>query len=251
MTITSNYAFQNCACVNKFGTVTTVKNYFWSSINPNIAVKVPFITIYPKKSLMNTLPLSISTTQQSCPVFWMEALRYFWPIFSLPRGSYVHTHQIWPTLYPVMTMSSSTGLFYVIVIWNQASHTYLNLLLFVKLLVLTIAFLHMIQDLWPGNFLQLPPGMTQEELTFPLDLTSNAEFHGQDPNRTYPILLMHEPQSLTALCFSLTAWGTAPSGRKSPFSFGPRQAYPTGHHKKGLFCFIWLYMYFILLLELL
>ena len=25
----SNYAFQNCACVNKFGTVTTVKNYFW------------------------------------------------------------------------------------------------------------------------------------------------------------------------------------------------------------------------------
>ena len=27
------------------------------------------ITIYPKKSLMNTLPLSIFTTQQSCPVF--------------------------------------------------------------------------------------------------------------------------------------------------------------------------------------
>ena len=35
--------------------------------------------------------------------------------------------------------------------------------------------------------------MTQEELAFPLDLTSNAEFHGQDPNGTYPILLMHEP----------------------------------------------------------
>ena len=64
---------------------------------------------------------------------------------------------------------------------------------------LNLAFLHMIQDLWPGNFLQLPLGMTQEELTFPLDLTSNAEFHGQDPNGTYPILLMHEPQSLTAL----------------------------------------------------
>ena len=64
--------------------------------------------------------------------------RYFWPIFSLPRGSYVHTHQICAALYPVMTMSSSTGLFFVIVIWNQASHTYLNLLLFVKLLVLTI-----------------------------------------------------------------------------------------------------------------
>ena len=116
---------------------------------------------------------------------------------------------------------------------------------------LNLAFLHMIQDLWPGNFLQLPPGMIQEELTFPLDLTSNAEFCGQDPNGTYPILLMHEPHSLAALHSSLRAWGAAPSGRKSPFSFGPRQAYPTGHHKKGLFCFTWLCMYFILLLELL
>ena len=50
-----------------------------------------------------------------------------------------------------------------------------------------------------------PPGMTQEELTFPLDLTSNAEFQGQDPNGTYPILLMHEPQSLSALHSSLRA----------------------------------------------
>ena len=61
----------------------------------------------------------------------------------------------------------------------------------------------MIQDLWPGNFSQLPPGMTQEEITFPLDLTSNEEFCRQDPNRTYPILLMHEPQSLSALHYSL------------------------------------------------
>ena len=76
--------------------------------------------------------------------------------------------------------------------------------------------------------------MTQEELTFPLDLTSNAEFCGQDPNRTYPILLMHEPQSLSALHSSLRAQRT---GRKSPFSFDPRQAYPIGHHKKGFFLF--------------
>ena len=65
--------------------------------------------------------------------------------------------------------------------------------------------------------------MTQEELTFPLDLTSNAEFRGQDPNGTYPILLMHEPQSLSALRSSLRA---RRAGRKSPFSFGPRQDYP-------------------------
>ena len=96
---------------------------------------------------------------------------------------------------------------------------------------LNLAFLHMIQDLWPGNFSQFPP---QEELTFPLDLTSNVEFHGQDPNGTYPILLMCEPQSLSALRSSLRAQR---AGRKSPFSFGPRQNYPTGHHKKESFLF--------------
>ena len=102
---------------------------------------------------------------------------------------------------------------------------------------LNLAFLHMIRDLWPGNFSQLPPVMTQEELAFPLGLTSNAEFCGQDANGTYPILLMHEPQSLAALHSSLRAWGAAHSDRKSPFSFGPRQAYPIGHHKKGSFLF--------------
>ena len=99
---------------------------------------------------------------------------------------------------------------------------------------LNLAFLHMIQDLWLGNFSQLPPGMTQEELTFPLDLTSNVEFCRQDPNGTYPILLMHEPQSLSALRSSLRAQRT---GRKYPFPFGPRQDYPIGHHKKGSFLF--------------
>ena len=98
---------------------------------------------------------------------------------------------------------------------------------------LNLAFLYMIQDLWPGNFSQLCPVVTQEELAFPLGLTSNADFCGQDPNGTYPIILMHEPQSLAALCSSLRAWGATPSDRKSPFSFGPRQAYPIGHHKKG------------------
>ena len=70
---------------------------------------------------------------------------------------------------------------------------------------LNLAFLHMIQDLRPGNFSQLSPGMTQGELTFPLDLTSNTEFRGQDRNGTYPILLMCEPQSLSALHSSLRA----------------------------------------------
>ena len=100
---------------------------------------------------------------------------------------------------------------------------------------LNLAFLHMIQDLWPSNFSQLPPVVTKEELSFPLGLTSNADFCKQDPNGTYPIGLMHEPQSLSALHSSLRARGAAPSDRKSPFILGPRQAYPIGHHKKRVF----------------
>ena len=102
---------------------------------------------------------------------------------------------------------------------------------------LNLAFLHMIQDLWPRNFSQLPPVVTKEELSFPLGLTSNADFCKQNPSGTYPIVLMHEPQSLSALCSSLRARGTAPSDRKSPFLFGPRQAYPIEHHGKGSFLF--------------
>ena len=56
---------------------------------------------------------------------------------------------------------------------------------------LNLAFLHMIQDLWPGNFSQLPSIVTKEELTFPLGLASNADFCKQDPNVSYPIVLMH------------------------------------------------------------
>ena len=102
---------------------------------------------------------------------------------------------------------------------------------------LNLAFLHMIQDLWPGNFSQLPPNMTKEELSFPLGLTSNADFHTQDPNGSYPVILLHEPKSLSALCSSLQARDTLPFNRKSPFSFGPRHDYPIDHYEKGSFLF--------------
>ena len=96
----------------------------------------------------------------------------------------------------------------------------------------------MIQDLWPGNFSQLPPVVTKEELTFPLGLSSNDDFRKQDPNVSYPIVLMQEPQSLSALCSSLRARGATPPDRKPHFLLGPRQAYPTiGHHGKGAFLF--------------
>ena len=102
---------------------------------------------------------------------------------------------------------------------------------------LILAFLHMIQDLWPGNFSQLFPIMTKEELSFPLGLTSNVDFHKQDPNVSYPIVLMQEPQSLLALQSSLRARGATPPDRKTPFLLGLRQAYPIGHHGKGSFLF--------------
>ena len=39
------------------------------------------------------------------------------------------------------------------------------------------------------------------------------------------------------MCSSLRARGATPSDRKNPFIFGPRQAYPIEHHKKGSFLF--------------
>ena len=84
----------------------------------------------------------------------------------------------------------------------------------------------MIQDLWPGNFSQLPPVVTKEELSFALGLTSNAEFRKQNPNGTYPIVHMHEPQSLSALHSSLRARGATPSDRKKPFYFWSQVGLP-------------------------
>ena len=70
---------------------------------------------------------------------------------------------------------------------------------------LNLAFLHMIQNLWPKRFSQLPPTMTQEELSFPLSLSSNAIFHRQDTNMSYTVVLMHEQQSWSDLHSSLRA----------------------------------------------
>ena len=98
-----------------------------------------------------------------------------------------------------------------------------------------LAFLHMIQELWPGNFSMLPPTITSKELSFPLGLTSNADFRSKDPNGSYLLALLHEPTSLTALHSSLKARGAAPPIRKPPFHLGPRQDYPIGHHRKGSF----------------
>ena len=102
---------------------------------------------------------------------------------------------------------------------------------------LNLAFLHMIQELWPGNFSMLPPTITSKELFFPLGLTSNSDFCSKDPNSSYPLVLRREPTSLTALCSSLKARDAALRNRKTPFHLGPRQDYPIGHHRKGSFLF--------------
>ena len=65
-----------------------------------------------------------------------------------------------------------------------------------------------------------PPTITSKELSFPLELTSNADFRSKDPNGSYPLALLHEPTSLTALHSSLKArGGGAPPTRKPPFHF--------------------------------
>ena len=115
---------------------------------------------------------------------------------------------------------------------------------------LNLACLHMIQELWPGNFSMLPPTITSKELFFPLGLTSNLDFCSKDPNSSYPLVLQHEPTSLTALRSSLKARDAAPRNRKTPFHLGPRQDYPIGHHRKGSFLFHLALHIFISLLEL-
>ena len=102
---------------------------------------------------------------------------------------------------------------------------------------LNLAFLHMIQEIWPGNFFHLTPNLTQEELAFPLSFSTNADFRRQHPNTSYPLNLLQEPNSLTALRSSLMARSLAIQKRNSPFPFNPRQEYPVGHLRKGSFLF--------------
>ena len=102
---------------------------------------------------------------------------------------------------------------------------------------LNLAFLHMIQELWPGNFSMLPPTITGKELSFPLGLTSNSDFLSKNPNSSYPLVLRCEPTSLKALRSSLKARNAIIANKKTPFHFGPRRDYPIGHHGKGSFLF--------------
>ena len=102
---------------------------------------------------------------------------------------------------------------------------------------LNLAFLHMIQELWPGNFSMLPPTITGKELSFLLGLTSNSDFLSKNPNSSYPLVLRREPTSLKALRSSLKARKAIIANKKTPFHFGPRQDYPIGHHGKGSFLF--------------
>ena len=115
---------------------------------------------------------------------------------------------------------------------------------------LNLAFLHMIQNLWPEKFSQLHPTMTHEELSFPLSLSSNAEFCRQVTNMSYPVVLMHEPQSLSDLHSSLRAQGVAPPNRKPLFFLTIGRPIPLDIIEKGLFCFTWPSIYFIFPLEL-
>ena len=102
---------------------------------------------------------------------------------------------------------------------------------------LNLAFLHLIQELWPGNFSMLPSTPTSKELSFPLGLTSNSDFLSKNLNSSYLLVLRLKPTSLKALHTSLKARNATVTNKKTPFSFGPRQDYPMGHSEKGSFLF--------------
>ena len=102
---------------------------------------------------------------------------------------------------------------------------------------LNLAFLHMIQELWPGNFSMLPSTITSKELSFPLGLTSNSDFLSKNLNSSYSLVLQQEPTSLKALHASLRARNATITNKKTPFYFCPRQDYPVGHGEKGSFLF--------------
>ena len=88
---------------------------------------------------------------------------------------------------------------------------------------LHLTFLNMIHDLWPGNN--------------PLALTPNADFCKQDPIVSYSMVLMHEPQFLSALHYSPVARGSCPFCQKIPFSFWPQAGLPHWTLWKGSFLF--------------
>ena len=107
---------------------------------------------------------------------------------------------------------------------------------------LNLALLYIIQDLWPDNFTLLPPNLTKEELSFPLGLTSNAEFRQKDTNVSYPLTPV-----FNRLESESEGKGRGTTKQKTPFYFVPKADIPNGTPKKGIFCFIWPYMYFIFL----
>ena len=158
----------------------------------------------------------------------MEVLRYFWPIFSLPSDMArpVPSHD-----YVLVNRSIlcnchiESGLSYLlksIAFYETARADY------TMSFALNLAFLHMIQDLWPGNFSQWPSVVTKEELTFPLGLTSNADFCGQIPRSQWD--LPHHSYAWTTISVSFVlqseSKGCCPFWQKIPFYFWPQAGLP-------------------------
>ena len=123
MITTFNSEFRSCICANRLGTHTTVRNCSSSSTRQSIAVKVPYSIISQLMWCIQFASLTIFTTTQYHPVSLMEVQISSWPKWSALRGLFVQKIPPWPDLCPATHMYWSTGQFYVIFIYRQASIT--------------------------------------------------------------------------------------------------------------------------------
>ena len=121
--ITFNSESRSCECANKLGTHITVRNCSSLSTRQSIAVKVPYSIIPQLKWCIQSASLTNFTTPQLHPVSLMEIQISSWPTCSALKGSLVQKIPPWPNLCPATPVSYSTGLFYAIVIYRQASIT--------------------------------------------------------------------------------------------------------------------------------
>ena len=123
MITTFNSESRSCECANRLGTHITVRNCSSLSTRQSIAVKVPYSIISQLMWCIQSVSLTTFITPQYHLVSLMKVQISSWLTSLALRGSFVQRMLPWPDLCPATHMHWSTGQFYVIVIYRQASIT--------------------------------------------------------------------------------------------------------------------------------